>query len=459
MLISGTDGIQKKTIIWVMLITTLVLAGFGAADYITIESEMNYDIEISSETVSSRLTKSLSDPIWNMDMKGPDEIIVAEMADRRIYAVLIKDRADKKVILGKKRNEDWELVGTDEKISGKFVKSRKKMTKDADELGYVEVFYTSRFTREVLTRSVMKIFVRALVLDCILIICLFVIIRRNVIKPLRGIIEGLTETARKMELASSVISKTSQELAVSAGEQAATLEETSAAIEQLTSMSNENSGNVGNADKFMSRTGTVIRRSAKSMNKLAIAMDEISGASLETYKIIKSIDDIAFQTNLLALNAAVEAARAGETGAGFAVVADEVRNLAMRTAEAAKNTTGLIESTMKKIQEGALMVKTTHESFSEVVDAANKAESLITEIAAAIKENTAGIIEISKAGSGIEAISQRNTANSQETAATSDELLSLAVRMMNFANELQRLISSSKKKRNIARGGVIPAKY
>ena len=140
----------------------------------------------------------------------------------------------------------------------------------------------------------------------------------------------------------------------------------------------------------------------------------ISKASEETSKIIKTIDEIAFQTNLLALNAAVEAARAGEAGAGFAVVADEVRNLAMRAAEAAKNTADLIEGTVKKVQDGSLLVATTNDAFSQVKESTTQVGNLVSEITEASKEQSSGIEQVNIAISEMDKVVQQNAANAEE---------------------------------------------
>src|SRR5512140_1539346 len=137
-------------------------------------------------------------------------------------------------------------------------------------------------------------------------------------------------------------------------------------------MTKQNAENAAQANNLMAETKGAVTRANQSMEKLTASMGEISRASEETSKIIKTIDEIAFQTNLLALNAAVEAARAGEAGAGFAVVADEVRNLAMRAAEAAKNTADLIEGTVKKIKGGADLLGKTSGEFSEVSTSSGK---------------------------------------------------------------------------------------
>jgi methyl-accepting chemotaxis protein len=179
------------------------------------------------------------------------------------------------------------------------------------------------------------------------------------------------------------------------------------------------------------------------MTELTQSMVDISKASDETSKIIKTIDEIAFQTNLLALNAAVEAARAGEAGAGFAVVANEVRNLAMRAAEAAKNTANLIEGTVKKVREGTELVERTNGAFSEVSKSAAKVDDLVSEIAAASKEQAQGIDQVNKAVSEMERVTQQSAANAEESAAAGEELTAQAEQLKRYVGDLNALIGGS----------------
>jgi len=172
-------------------------------------------------------------------------------------------------------------------------------------------------------------------------------------------------------------------------------------------------------------------------------MDEINRASEETSKIIKTIDEIAFQTNLLALNAAVEAARAGEAGAGFAVVADEVRNLAMRAAEAAKNTANLIDGTVKKVKEGSELVASTSTSFADVVQRTGKVGGLVGEITAASQEQAQGIDQISKAVAEMDKVVQQNAANAEESAAAAEQMSAQSEEMKSFVNDLFALVSGN----------------
>jgi len=143
------------------------------------------------------------------------------------------------------------------------------------------------------------------------------------------------------------------------------MEETSASLEEISTMTRQNAENATHANGLMRGAKQIFDNASGSMNQLTASMEEISRASEETSKIIKTIDEIAFQTNLLALNAAVEAARAGEAGAGFAVVADEVRNLAIRAAEAARNTASLIDGTTRKVKDGSEVVTETNGIFDK----------------------------------------------------------------------------------------------
>jgi len=189
----------------------------------------------------------------------------------------------------------------------------------------------------------------------------------------------------------------------------------------------------------MKEANNVIREADASMKKLTVSMQEISSASAETQKIVKTIDEIAFQTNLLALNAAVEAARAGEAGAGFAVVADEVRNLAMRAAEAAKNTSNLIEGTVQKVNNGAKLVEETSESFYVASQATDRIGTLITEIASSSGEQARAIGQVGSAISEIDSVTQNVAASAEEAASASEELSAQAETMKGTVKELLAL--------------------
>ncbi len=273
---------------------------------------------------------------------------------------------------------------------------------------------------------------------------LSIAIGRSISRPVADLTEKLSNASHSVSSVASELASASKRLAQGASEQAAAIEETSASLEEVSSMIKQNAGNAGEADQLMLKTKETVARSAQSMEDLARSIEEISKASEETLKIIKTIDEIAFQTNLLALNAAVEAARAGGAGAGFAVVADEVRNLAMRAAEAAKNTTSLIGGVIEKINRGSSLAQKTEKEFREVAREVEKTGELIGEISAASLEQTHGIEQINTAVSEMDKVVQQNAAGAEESASASSEMNSRAAQVKAIVKQLALLVDGSK---------------
>jgi len=263
---------------------------------------------------------------------------------------------------------------------------------------------------------------------------------RSMTKPVNRIIEDLRKSSEQVVSASSQVSSASESLAQGASEQGASIEETAAALEQMAAMTQQSSNNAGQANSLVKEANQIVEKANHSMDQVISSMTEISKIGEETKEIIKTINDIAFQTNLLALNAAVEAARAGEAGAGFAVVAQEVRNLSMRTADASKDTAGLLEGTGNKTREGAELVGKTHEDFARVRDSADRVAVLVDEIAAASREQAQGIKQINQAMAELDKITQENAAKAQETASVYKEMNWQAQRLKNIVNDLANLV-------------------
>jgi len=257
----------------------------------------------------------------------------------------------------------------------------------------------------------------------------------TVVQNLDTALSQVTEAVGQVTNASGEISIGAQNLAEGANEQASSLEEVSSSLEEMSSMTKQNADNSNQAKILATEARSAANTGDASMKKMAEAIKEIKQSSDNTAKIIKSIDDIAFQTNLLALNAAVEAARAGEAGKGFAVVAEEVRNLAMRSAEAAKNTANMIEESVKNADGGVKIAEEVAAALNKIVDRAQKVGDLISEIAAASNEQALGIEQVNIAVAQMNQVTQSNAANSEESASAAEELSSQAAELLKMVGE------------------------
>lgn len=239
----------------------------------------------------------------------------------------------------------------------------------------------------------------------------------------------ISQTAEQVSLGSEQVASGAQALSQGATEQASGIEELSATITDITAKIKANADDAVYASGLSGEAGKEVENGSLHMQSMMAAMGEITNTSKEISKIIKTIDDIAFQTNILALNAAVEAARAGMAGKGFAVVADEVRNLAQKSAEAAKNTTALIESTIKAVNNGTKIADETAKSLGIIVEKTSSVNETIKKIAKASEEQASAVYQINQGVEQISAVVQTNSATAEESAAASEELSGQALIM------------------------------
>ncbi|MEG1207031.1 MAG: methyl-accepting chemotaxis protein [Angelakisella sp.] len=251
----------------------------------------------------------------------------------------------------------------------------------------------------------------------------------NILKALKNINVNLSSTLAQINQASDQVASGSdqvssgaQALSQGATEQASSIEELSATIAEISSHIKANANNAQVANTLADEAGAGVIESNQHMREMVTAMGEITNTSNEIGKIIKTIDDIAFQTNILALNAAVEAARAGAAGKGFAVVADEVRNLSQKSAEAAQNTTALIENAITAIANGTKIADQTAKSLQMVVEKSNMVQEKIGEIAIASDGQATSVVQVTQGVEQISSVVQTNSATSEESAAASEEL-------------------------------------
>lgn len=232
----------------------------------------------------------------------------------------------------------------------------------------------------------------------------------------------IKNSSDQVAIGSDQVSSGAQALSQGATEQASSIEQLSASIIEISDQVRSNAVNANNATSLVESVGKEIDRSNIHMQEMIRAISEISDKSAQIGRIIKTIDDIAFQTNILALNAAVEAARAGAAGKGFAVVADEVRNLAGKSAQAASETTELIESSISAVLNGTRIADETAESLSSVVTGASKITSLMQDISKASNEQANSIGQVTQGIEQISGVVQTNSATAEESAAASEEL-------------------------------------
>ncbi len=253
----------------------------------------------------------------------------------------------------------------------------------------------------------------------------FVSIKESIQKISGSLNQTLTEINQASEQVlsgSEQVSDGAQALAQGATEQASSVEELSATITDISSQVRENAEHAVNANENVNHVRNEIETSNQYMSEMISAMSQINESSNQIGKIIKTIEDIAFQTNILALNAAVEAARAGAAGKGFAVVADEVRNLASKSAEAAKNTTSLIETSVKQVENGAKIADETAKSLLRVVDSAKTVSDTVEKISQASSRQSDAIAQVTLGVDQISGVVQTNSATAEESAAASEEL-------------------------------------
>jgi len=244
----------------------------------------------------------------------------------------------------------------------------------------------------------------------------------NIVSNLNTTMSEINMSTGQVASGSKQIADGAQALAQGSTEQAASVEELSASISEIATKTKENADK---ADRAAALANTIMHNAEKGsrqMDEMTNAVSEINQASQSIGKVIKVIDDIAFQTNILALNAAVEAARAGQHGKGFAVVAEEVRNLAGKSAEAARDTGGLITSSMEKAELGARIAEETATSLTEIVSGINESTQLVGEIATSSEEQSISITQVNTGIDQVAQVVQQNSATAQESAAASEEM-------------------------------------
>lgn len=305
------------------------------------------------------------------------------------------------------------------------------------------VIATGAYLDEV-NNDVRNVFLQILFINIVVMIIVIAVVLGTIVRDIAnsmGEITGdLEGSSHGISSASSQLDAASQKLAEGSSEQAASIQETSSTLEETASMVQQNRENTKQAASLAKQSKEYANNSNAQMQKMMVAMDDLKKSSAEISKIIRVIDEIAFQTNILSLNAAVEAARAGDAGKGFAVVAEEVRSLAQRSAQAAQDTTQIIESNIALSENGARIAKDVQQSVSEIDIQSKKVSDLLDEIAVATDEQAQGVSQINKAIAQMEIVLSSNASTAEESASASRDLYEQTLKMNEIISRLNQVV-------------------
>lgn len=292
---------------------------------------------------------------------------------------------------------------------------------------------------------IQSVIVIVIVISIVAVIIISLFFANWIYKSLNLTINSLNKSSEQIITATNQLSNASQEIANGSSEQASSIEETTASMQEITSMIKQNSINAKEANNLAEKASNASENGYGQMEKMLESMNDINKSSDHIKKIIKVIDDIAFQTNILALNAAVEAGRAGEAGMGFAVVADEVKNLANKSADAAKETSIMIEESIKKIDSGLQISTKLAEIFKEILANTKKVSEMVREVESSSNQQDQGIDQINKAVLQLDEVVQSNASSAEETAGASEELLSQTETLNDIVKQITFIIAGYNK--------------
>jgi methyl-accepting chemotaxis protein len=413
----------------------LLLRGYKYEDFQKYEKAFKEE-EAATRTLADELLTDVKDEKARTQLKA---FIESHVAMGQSYDAAI-------VAFGKSNGQNF--VGADALVKGQDRAPTDALDQLAIRLREVVQEIGAAKSAEVGSAMRRSIVITGAAFVAVVVFLAFVV--RSTQRELSFVAGTLTDASTQTAAASSQVATSAQSLSQGASEQAASLEETSASMEEMASMTRKSAENSQTAAGLMVAVAEQVTASNRVLGDMVASMSAIQESSQQVARIIKTIDEIAFQTNILALNAAVEAARAGEAGMGFAVVADEVRNLAQRSAQAAKDTAGLIEASIQKAQDGSTRVDQVAQAIGTITESVTRVKGLVDEVSVASRQQSQGIDQVSQAVAQMEKVTQTTAATAEESAAASEELSAQAASSMEAVRNLEALVGSS-------RGAAAPA--
>ncbi len=450
---SRQRSIQTKIGIILIVMTTLILSGFGVYQFVTLRSSKLAAINTLAEHALDRLAKNLAIPLWGYETEQIEEILLTEMKEKSLYAILVKDQLQQ-LSGGKERDEQWQAVNSDGNIEhDDMLTQRKEIVKDGKLLGNVELYVTLRFLREELNREMRVITVTIILLDSSLLIVLVLTLRKLIIRPLNRILTisntiasgdfsqeieirqmdeigalsnayremqvKVAEVVREVKTSASELMQRCQEMnsvaeqtSQGASQQAAATEEVSSSMEEMASNLRQTAANTKQAEQIALKSSEDAQEGKQAVTEIIHAMTVIA-------ERISVIQEIASQTNMLSLNATIEAAKAQDYGKGFTVVASSVRDLAHQSRQSADEIRALVTSCV------TLSAK-AGEVLERLVPNSQKTAELVQEINAASQEQSHGIEQVNQAIQQLDLVTQNNAGTSEELASTAETLTARA---------------------------------